>query len=200
VVRLLCKRRNSVGRRRCGRGRLRVPAAEASVATAVAAAEACKSRWTSIFHYVHEVASLMAFWWQAADFADHVVSGALTVEFAAEVERLRAQHADAVREKSAVESKNRRLTKKVAAIEAERGISSASWWRRGGRRTRPSLTCRLRKPRLKLRGRRAVSLANVPRSWRRGSTPCATAWTKPKPRRARRSSGRMRSSWTRSRS
>jgi hypothetical protein len=38
----------------------------------------------------------------------------------AEVERLRAQHADAVREKSAAESKSRRLAEKVAALEAER--------------------------------------------------------------------------------
>jgi hypothetical protein len=58
---------------------------------------------------------------QAADFANHVASGALTVEFAAEVECLRVQHADAVREKSAAESKNRRLTERLAAIEAEKG-------------------------------------------------------------------------------
>ena len=58
--------------------------------------------------------------WQAADFADHVMSGALTVEFAAEVESLRAQHADAVREKSAAESKSRRLSEKVATMEAEK--------------------------------------------------------------------------------
>jgi hypothetical protein len=38
----------------------------------------------------------------------------------AEVERLRAQHADAVREKSAADSKCRKLTKKVAALEGER--------------------------------------------------------------------------------
>jgi chromosome segregation ATPase len=57
---------------------------------------------------------------QAADFADLVASGALTVDVAAEVERLRAQHADAVREKSAAESKNRRLSEKVAAMEAEK--------------------------------------------------------------------------------
>jgi hypothetical protein len=43
------------------------------------------------------------------------------VEFAAEVERLRAQHVDAVREKSAVESKNRRLTERLAAMEAKKG-------------------------------------------------------------------------------
>jgi hypothetical protein len=45
---------------------------------------------------------------------------ALTVDVAAEVERLQAQHADAVREKSAAESKNRRLSEKVAAMEAEK--------------------------------------------------------------------------------
>jgi chromosome segregation ATPase len=49
-----------------------------------------------------------------------VASGALTVDVAAEVERLRAQHADAVREKSAAESKNHRLSEKVAAMEAEK--------------------------------------------------------------------------------
>jgi hypothetical protein len=38
----------------------------------------------------------------------------------AEVERLRAQHADTVREKSATESKSRRLAEKVAALEAEK--------------------------------------------------------------------------------
>jgi hypothetical protein len=57
---------------------------------------------------------------KAADFADHVVSGALTADFAAEVESLRAQHADAVREKSAAESKSRRLSEKVAVMEVEK--------------------------------------------------------------------------------
>jgi chromosome segregation ATPase len=61
------------------------------------------------------------FLWQATDFADHVASGSLTSELAAEVERLRAQHADAVRKKSAVESKSRRLTERMAAAEAEKG-------------------------------------------------------------------------------
>jgi hypothetical protein len=55
------------------------------------------------------------------NFTDHVASGALTVEYAVEVEHLRAQHADAVREKSATESKNSKLTEKVAAMEAEKG-------------------------------------------------------------------------------
>jgi chromosome segregation ATPase len=57
---------------------------------------------------------------QTADFADRVVSGVLNADVAAEVERLRAQHADAVREKLAAESKNRRLAEKVAAMEAEK--------------------------------------------------------------------------------
>jgi hypothetical protein len=61
------------------------------------------------------------FLWQAADFADHVALGALTSEFAAEIERLRAQHTDAVREKSAVENKRRRLTERLADVEAEKG-------------------------------------------------------------------------------
>jgi hypothetical protein len=49
-----------------------------------------------------------------------VVSGALTADVSAEVERLRAQHADTVREKSAVDSKCRKLAEKVAALEGER--------------------------------------------------------------------------------
>jgi chromosome segregation ATPase len=57
---------------------------------------------------------------QAADFADRVVSGVLTADVAAEVENLQAQHADDVRDKSATESKNRRLAEKVATLEAEK--------------------------------------------------------------------------------
>jgi chromosome segregation ATPase len=57
---------------------------------------------------------------QAADFADRVASGVLTVDVAVEVESLRALHADAVREKSAADSKNLRLAEKVAAMEAEK--------------------------------------------------------------------------------
>jgi hypothetical protein len=103
---------------------------------------------------------------QAADFADCVASGVLTVDVAAEVERLRAQHADVVREKSAAESKNRRLAEKVAALVAEKRTSGASWWRKGGRRTRPSLKRRLRRRRPKWHGRREISPANAPRSGR----------------------------------
>jgi hypothetical protein len=49
-----------------------------------------------------------------------VASGAFTADVVAEVERLRAQHADAVREKSAAESKSRKLAEKVAAQEGEK--------------------------------------------------------------------------------
>ena len=54
---------------------------------------------------------------QAADFADRAASGALTAVVSAEVERLQTQHADAVREKSAADSKCRKLADKVAALE-----------------------------------------------------------------------------------
>jgi hypothetical protein len=57
---------------------------------------------------------------QAADFADRAASGALTAIVSAEVERLRTQHADAVREKSAADSKCRKLADKVAALEGEK--------------------------------------------------------------------------------
>jgi hypothetical protein len=63
----------------------------------------------------------MGFLWQAAAFANHVASGALTLEFAAEIERLQAQHTDVVREKSDVENKSHRLTERLAATEAEKG-------------------------------------------------------------------------------
>jgi hypothetical protein len=63
--------------------------------------------------------------WQAAAFADHVASGALSSEFAAErqrlkgrIKRLRAQHVDAVRDKSAVKNKSRRLAERLVAAEA----------------------------------------------------------------------------------
>jgi hypothetical protein len=69
----------------------------------------------------------MFFPWQAAAFADHVASGALSSEFAAErqwlegrIECLRAQHVDAVRDKLAAESKSRRLAERLAAAEAKK--------------------------------------------------------------------------------
>jgi chromosome segregation ATPase len=49
-----------------------------------------------------------------------VASRALTADVSAEVERLQAQHADAVQEKSAADSKCRKLAEKVTALEGER--------------------------------------------------------------------------------
>jgi small-conductance mechanosensitive channel len=57
---------------------------------------------------------------QVADFANRTASGALMTAVSAEVERLRTQHADAVREKSATDSKCRKLTDKVAVLEKEK--------------------------------------------------------------------------------
>jgi chromosome segregation ATPase len=57
---------------------------------------------------------------QAADFVDRTASRALTAVVSAKVERLRTQHADAVREKSAANSKCRKLADKVAALEREK--------------------------------------------------------------------------------
>jgi hypothetical protein len=72
----------------------------------------------------------MDFSWQAAAFADHVASGTLTSEFAAErqrlegrIERLRAQDTEAVPDKSAAENKSRRLMEKLAAAEAEKDVT-----------------------------------------------------------------------------
>jgi hypothetical protein len=57
----------------------------------------------------------------------HVASGTLTSEFTAErqrlegrIERLWAQHTDAVRDKLAAENKSRRLTERLVAAEAEK--------------------------------------------------------------------------------
>jgi hypothetical protein len=57
---------------------------------------------------------------QVADFANRTASGALTAVVSAEVERLRTQHADSVREKSATDSKCRKLADKVVALEGEK--------------------------------------------------------------------------------
>jgi hypothetical protein len=57
---------------------------------------------------------------QVADFANRAASRALTAVVSAEVERLRTQHADAVREKSVADSKCRKLADKVAALEGEK--------------------------------------------------------------------------------
>jgi chromosome segregation ATPase len=62
-----------------------------------------------------------------ATFAEHVASDALTSEFATErrrlegrIECLRAQHTEAVRDKSAAENKSRKMKEKLTAAEAEK--------------------------------------------------------------------------------
>jgi hypothetical protein len=48
-----------------------------------------------------------------------VASGALTAVVSAEVERLRAQHADAVREKLATDRECRKMAEKVGACNTQ---------------------------------------------------------------------------------
>jgi hypothetical protein len=69
----------------------------------------------------------MFFPWQAAAFTDHVASGALSLKFAAErqrlegrIECLRPQHVDVVWDKSATENKSRRLAERLATVEAKK--------------------------------------------------------------------------------
>ena len=76
------------------------------------------------FFYGFEFDSLLC---QVAAFAEHIASGALTSEFAAErrrlegrIERLRTQHTKAMRDKSAAENKSRNLLEKLLAAEAEK--------------------------------------------------------------------------------
>jgi hypothetical protein len=135
--------------------------------------------------------------WQATDFADHVVSGALTAEFAAEVERLRAQHADAVREKSAAESKSRRLTERLAAMEVEKGDLRRQLVEERREANKAIADAQAAQAEAKLARAKGSLARQRAEELERGSTSYATTWTKPRPRRARRSSGRMRSSWTR---
>jgi hypothetical protein len=71
-----------------------------------------------IFFYGHGLTCAL----QVADFTSRTASGALTAALSAEVERLRTQHADAVREKSASDSKCRKLADKVAALEEEKAV------------------------------------------------------------------------------
>jgi hypothetical protein len=60
-------------------------------------------------------------------FAERIASGALTLEFAAErqrlegrMERLRTQHTEVVRDKSAAENKSHNLLEKLSVAEAEK--------------------------------------------------------------------------------
>jgi hypothetical protein len=84
----------------------------------------------------------------------------------AEVERLWAQHADAVREKSVAESKNHRLAEKVAALEAEKTDLRRQLAEERREATRPSPRHRLRRRRPNWRGQREASPANASRNGR----------------------------------
>ena len=62
-----------------------------------------------------------------AAFVERIALGALTSEFSTErqrlqgrIERLRTQHMEAVRDKSAVENRSRNLLEKLMAVEAEK--------------------------------------------------------------------------------
>jgi chromosome segregation ATPase len=64
---------------------------------------------------------------QAAALAERIASGALTSEFSAErrrlegrIERLRTQHTEAIRDKSAAENMSRNLLEKLTVVEAEK--------------------------------------------------------------------------------
>jgi hypothetical protein len=63
----------------------------------------------------------------AAAFVEHIASGVLTSEFSAErrrlegrIERLRMQHTEAVRDKSAAKNRSRNLLEKLSVAEAEK--------------------------------------------------------------------------------
>jgi chromosome segregation ATPase len=129
--------------------------------------------------------------------------GALTLEFAAErqrlegrIERLRAQHTDAVQDKSAVENKSRRLAKRLVAAEAEKEDLMHQLAEERRDTNKACVEAQSAQAEAKLARAEASLARQRPRRWRRGSAACATAWTRQKPRCVRRSSGRIRSSWT----
>jgi hypothetical protein len=172
MVQILCQRRDFVSRHRQRRGGLCVSAAEACVA----AAEACKPSWTLLVCFFNVVASLMDVSWQVATFADHVASGTLTSEFAVErqrlegrIERLRAQHMDVVRDKSATENKSHRLAERLAAAEAEKEDLRHRLAEERRDTNKAYAEAQSAQAEAKLAGRRPVSPANASRRWRRGS-------------------------------
>ena len=107
----------------------------------------------------------------------------------AEVERLRTQHADAVREKSAADSKCRKLADKVAALEGEK-----TDLRRQLAEERKEANEALAKAQA---AQAEANLARAEGSLARqraeelggGSTLCRPVWRGPRLRRARRLSG-----------
>jgi hypothetical protein len=80
--------------------------------------------WSLFFFHGSEFDGLLC---QAAAFAEHITSGVLTLEFSTErqrlegrIERIRTQHTEAVRDKSATENKGSNLLEKLSATEAEK--------------------------------------------------------------------------------
>jgi chromosome segregation ATPase len=102
----------------------------------------------------------------------------------AEVERLRTQHADAVREKSASDSKCRKLADKVAALEKEK----ADLRRQLAGERREANEAIAKEQAAQAEARRS------PESCRGGLLPWRAARKGPRPRCERRLNGRARSS------
>jgi 3-phenylpropionate/cinnamic acid dioxygenase small subunit len=80
--------------------------------------------WSLLFFHGSEFDSLLC---ETAAFTEHIASGALTSEFSDErqrlegrIERLRTQHTEAVRDKSAAENKSHNLLEKLSVAEAEK--------------------------------------------------------------------------------
>jgi chromosome segregation ATPase len=77
--------------------------------------------------YFSSIAPLLTAFCQAAAFVERIALGALTSEFSAEsrrlegrIERLRMQHTEAIRDKSAAENRSHNLLEKLTAAEAEK--------------------------------------------------------------------------------
>jgi hypothetical protein len=130
---------------------------------------------------------------QVADFANRTASGALTAVVSAEVEKLRTQHADAVREKSAADSKCRKLADKVATLEGEKADlrRQLEGERRETNEAPPRRKLRRRRP--SWPERREILPGSAPSSCRSGSSPWRAAWSRPRPRCERRPNGRAHS-------
>jgi hypothetical protein len=122
-----------------------------------------------------------------------VASGALTADVSAEVERLRAQHADAVREKSDADSKCRKLAEKVAALEGERTDLRHQLVEERREAKQAIAKAQAEAKLVRVEGSLASQRAE---EWRCGSTLCRPAWRGPRPLHARKLSGRANSSWT----
>jgi predicted nucleic acid-binding Zn-ribbon protein len=105
----------------------------------------------------------------------------------AEVERLRAQHADAVQEKSAADSKCRKLAEKVAALEGERTDLRRQLVEE---RREANQAIAKAQAEAKLAWVEGSLASQRAKEWRCGSTLCRPAWRGPRPLHARKLSGR----------